>query len=252
MTLKHPMCPPTEADPDLYVKTDITPETVFQAVGRLRREAQDEIDRLLTFLNETDGYSVTELEPSLGFPEPETSGDEMDGFDWPYRSFDLQPAHAGASDDRELVDEDEDGADAEPSLGSVEAHPHAQMKRADLASLVDQENWSAGTSSDCEGDEHDGCEPDADLEPSLGFLEHHREHFGLCGGLGDELEDEHDGAEPDVENEPSLGSFDRLMNQSHGWRQIEPDENWWFYRNNDAELDSADPGGRISPRQRAG
>ena len=41
--------------------TDITPENLFQAIGRLRKEARDEIDRLIQFLDDTDRHM--ELEP---------------------------------------------------------------------------------------------------------------------------------------------------------------------------------------------
>ncbi len=59
----------------LYLKTPITPEEAFQAIGRLRKEARDEIDRLIRFLDETDNHMEREpddeaddgdTEPSLG------------------------------------------------------------------------------------------------------------------------------------------------------------------------------------------
>jgi hypothetical protein len=31
----------------LYIPTDVSPEKVFQAIGRLRTDARDEIDRLM-------------------------------------------------------------------------------------------------------------------------------------------------------------------------------------------------------------
>lgn len=37
-----------------YLPTDVTPEQIFQAIGRLRKEARDEIDRLVRFLDETE------------------------------------------------------------------------------------------------------------------------------------------------------------------------------------------------------
>jgi hypothetical protein len=42
-----------------------------------------------------------------------------------------------------------------------------------------------------------------------------------AAGANDEREDEHDGAEPCEEGEPALGSFDRLINQEHGWKPRE-------------------------------
>jgi hypothetical protein len=59
----------------LYRPTDITPEQLFQAIGKLRKEARDEIDRLVRFLDETENHMELEpedegddgeLEPSLG------------------------------------------------------------------------------------------------------------------------------------------------------------------------------------------
>jgi hypothetical protein len=93
----------------LYYPTPVTPEEAFQAIGRLRKEARDEIDRLIRFLDKTDDYVSRELEestddePSLGWT---TSG--------------LQCGHCGGTDDLEAEPEhDEDGDPAEPSLGSV-------------------------------------------------------------------------------------------------------------------------------------
>jgi hypothetical protein len=48
--------------PELYFPTDVTPEQLFRAIGKLRKDARDEIDRLIRFLDETDDYVMTELE----------------------------------------------------------------------------------------------------------------------------------------------------------------------------------------------
>src|SRR5258705_7813176 len=61
-------------------KTPITPEEIFRAIGRLRKEARDEIDRLIRFLDETDYHMAIDCEP----------------------------------------EEDGEGEDAEPSLGSFD------------------------------------------------------------------------------------------------------------------------------------
>jgi hypothetical protein len=37
----------------LYFKIDVFPDQIFQAIGRLRKEARDEIDRSIRFLDET-------------------------------------------------------------------------------------------------------------------------------------------------------------------------------------------------------
>jgi hypothetical protein len=115
--------------PGIYVPTDVTPEELFQAIGRLRKDARDEIDRLIQFLDKTDGYVSLELE------------DAVDD---------------GPIDDNEL--EAGDGDD-EPSLGS-----HVLPSGAVSYSMP----VGRGGELDCEGDEHDGREPESgDDEPSL-------------------------------------------------------------------------------------
>jgi hypothetical protein len=130
-----------QQDASLYPPTDISPEQLFQAIGRLRKEARDEIDRLLSFLDTTD--VDPDLEPHLGFPELMYAG--------------LSESHPGDTDDREDDvdlestdrDDDEDGRDDEPSLGSSLDHGAGALYRnvaADVQGL------------DLE-DEHDGREP---------------------------------------------------------------------------------------------
>jgi hypothetical protein len=69
--------PASPLDAPLYFRTPVTPEEAFQAIGRLRREARAEIDRLIRFLDDTDGHMEREAdgdeeeesdpaEPSLG------------------------------------------------------------------------------------------------------------------------------------------------------------------------------------------
>ena len=74
----------------IYLPTDVTPEQLFRAIGRLREDARAEIDRLLRFLDETENHM--ELEPE----------DE--------------------DDDAELEDGDpaEDDGLSEPALGSLD------------------------------------------------------------------------------------------------------------------------------------
>ncbi|MCO5132455.1 MAG: hypothetical protein M9932_18190 [Xanthobacteraceae bacterium] len=141
----------------LYFATDISPDQLFEAIGRLRREAQDEIDRLLTFLDETDGYSTT---------EQEMEDDEAGGDDEPSLGFQAGDIfvgrgceHGGSGDDREVEDEhDEDTCDRE---GDELQHG---------------------------GDEHDGCEPDEDGEPSLGWTEQMAQGQGTWGSSDDKEE----------------------------------------------------------------
>jgi hypothetical protein len=97
--MKAPLGRPADSAGALYFRTDISPEQIFQAIGRLRKEARDEIDRLIRFLDETDNHMAIDC-------EPEDEGD-----------------------DSELEDDDpaEDDGTAEPSLGSLDHH-HSQER----------------------------------------------------------------------------------------------------------------------------
>lgn len=129
------MSGPAKPAGDLYLPTDVSPEELFQAIGRLRKEAQDEIERLLAFLDSIDDcdedsavddapcdtYGQDEEhggddEPSLGScTNGETSNQECWGAT---ASDDLEDEHDG----REPEDEHGDNADMEPSLGWPEAN----------------------------------------------------------------------------------------------------------------------------------
>lgn len=99
-----PMFPPAAAPAgELYYPTPVTPEEAFQAIGRLRKEAQDEIERLLAFLDETDGDP--DLEPSLAGYSP--------GMD----DREAEPEHEEDGGDAEPNVDDEPGADDEPRFG---------------------------------------------------------------------------------------------------------------------------------------
>ncbi|PSO28806.1 hypothetical protein [Bradyrhizobium sp. MOS002] len=76
-------------------------QTALLTVARLRREASAEIERLIYFLDQTDTYVSTELEED---------GDERDAA---WREGLIRTAPNPNEDD-------EDGADEEPSLGSHE------------------------------------------------------------------------------------------------------------------------------------
>ena len=67
--------PPAAEKPQesFYLPTDVSPEEVFQAIGRLRKDARDEIDRLIRFLDKTDSYMFRELEDSV---DDNPQGDE--------------------------------------------------------------------------------------------------------------------------------------------------------------------------------
>jgi hypothetical protein len=128
--------PITSKIPGLYYPAGVTPEDFFEALGKLRKEAEIEIDRLLDFLNHSDGYSVTELEPDgdeaddlldLGEGNEDGKDPDLEPLLAPSDSMDQVGAWALCNnncDDRE--DENEHGesdnggcVDDEPSLGSL-------------------------------------------------------------------------------------------------------------------------------------
>ncbi|MDR3401935.1 MAG: hypothetical protein P4L99_05485 [Chthoniobacter sp.] len=104
--------PTPAAGADLYLPTGVLPEDAFQAIGRLREEARDEIDRLLAFLDATE--TDADLEPSLGCAEVD-----------PGR---LAPSDCGTADDREEDADHEDAATgAEHSPGATRVHDRARQ-----------------------------------------------------------------------------------------------------------------------------
>ena len=149
-------------------------QRAIQRLRKLRTKAADEIDRLLEFLDAVDD---TDLEPSLGFPEPKTTGDENPDFWWPYRSDELSQensiGHRGVTDDREEAD------DLEPSLcgvtatamldcGVVDAELEEGNDEPSLGSLSssggDQTIWSKGNGADLE----DQCEDEGTEDSGIG------------------------------------------------------------------------------------
>jgi hypothetical protein len=57
----------------------ITAEEIFRAIGRLRKEARDEIDRLIRFLDDTDNHM--ELDPCDDDGEGEDAEPSLGSFD---------------------------------------------------------------------------------------------------------------------------------------------------------------------------
>lgn len=94
-------------------------ETPLQILARLRQEASAEIDRLISFLDASDDYAITELEDCVD--DSPCDEDEMEcnlgwtstgahGSSW---LEDLEDEHDGCEPD----DEGDDNPDDEPSLG---------------------------------------------------------------------------------------------------------------------------------------
>lgn len=158
---------------------------------KLRKEMAEEIERMIAFLDSTDGYSTIE-----------TEGDAADPTDVEIRTAERR--YGGL---RGGVMEDD-----EPSLGFTENHPECWDELGGYwwAYRSDQpggrQDLEQGSDNDCEGDEHDGCEPDEDGEDggddefSLGSLNpsERRSQESWSIGLNGDREDEHDGREPSL------------------------------------------------------
>ena len=209
---------PESPQDSLYLPTDVSPEEVFQAIGRLRKEARDAIDELIRFLDKTDDYISRELEDDDD--REEVGDDEPD-----LGSFDLMADQSKAW--RQIsdgwvtpeVDAEQDDADAEPSLGAFERHVSGYGPDGYNCS-GDQTKWASGGSGDLE-DEHDGAEPEdeggdgavEDDEPSLGW--------GLNGETGNQGgHDREEGAEPRLpQDRTDLGlGVHAAPNYCHGSR----------------------------------
>lgn len=187
-----PLGAPEKPQDSLFYRTDISPEEVFQAIGRLRKEARDEIDRLIRFLDDTDDHMER---------EPDDEEDDREG----------------------------DDVDEEPSLGFLENHPSCVDESSGggwpYYSGKGRQHSCQANSDDCEGDEHDGREPDddegadgyeEDAEPSLGSpCDHHGGESQLHWGSSALHDREQDDAES------GIADMDGLLEQvgSQNWQQ---------------------------------
>jgi hypothetical protein len=152
--LQSPTKPPGDPqDAPLYIPTDVTPEELFQAIGRLRKEARDEIDRLIGFLDQTDDYVSRELEDPA---------DEEPSLGWPEQMTGTRPSNCGDIDDLELDDSDD-----EPSLGSGAVYANSsQSQWSQPGGGTDDREEDAG---DDREEENEHCDGHAEYEPSLGW-----------------------------------------------------------------------------------
>ncbi|WP_338688661.1 hypothetical protein V5279_24410 [Bradyrhizobium sp. 26S5] len=147
----------TEPAGALHCRTDGFPEDLFLAIGRLRREARDEVDRLLRFLDKTDDYVCRELEDDSG--ENEEGGDTEPSLGSLDRATNQERWSKGGlgGADREL-----DRSDYEPSLGSIERHPSLLGWGDGSNPTGDQTRWASGGTRDLEDEcstgigDHDG------------------------------------------------------------------------------------------------
>lgn len=187
-----------EGPPNLYLPTNLTPEELFHALGRLRSEAEEAVERLIALI---DALDDADSEPSGDESEPDLgSVSGRKGFD---------QSHWSAGDS--LVD------GGEPCLGASENHASPAMYWCSDARFKtgggNQVGWSTGNSDDREGapcdddleQDHDGREPDVEDEPSLGWtsVEAGRGRYGGVFGQND-LE---------IDTDTGIGDRDGLMEQ---------------------------------------
>ncbi|WP_342728886.1 hypothetical protein AAFG07_20915 [Bradyrhizobium sp. B097] len=149
--MKAPLGVPAQSAGELYFRTDLPPEKIFQTIGRLRKEARDEIDWLVRFLDDTDQHMEREpdedFEPSLGTQEAfpgQGRGGGGDDREPDLGSFDRMLNQERCNrqrlgEERVEVDAELDHADLEPALGALD-HDHSQVR------------WAAGGRRDLERD----------------------------------------------------------------------------------------------------
>jgi hypothetical protein len=136
--------------PPLFRRTDISPEDFFQTLGRVRRAARDEIERLIDWLDSTidcDQDAAVDDEPCDGDTDTEPSLGSFDRMSNQIKAWQTT-GFCNAEIDAEL-----DRCDDEPSLGSCDG-PGRLMP----CGMGGQEYWARGNTDEREGDEHDGAE----------------------------------------------------------------------------------------------
>ena len=144
----HSTPPLNTSLPQGFVSQERAREKALRRVSKLRKQAADQIEKLIAFLDASDDYTMTEREPN---------GDEADA------SYPRSGSHVCSP----MEDDEEAGDENEPSLGSTATHETRC-----------QERWSAGNLDDREADpaddplgeqvNEDGGD-DCDNEPMLGW-----------------------------------------------------------------------------------
>jgi hypothetical protein len=158
--------PPAEPqEAPLYLRTNVSPEEIFKAIGRLRKEARDEIDRLIRFLDETDNHM--ELEDSIDDnPHDEETDDngedneDCDPAEPSLGSLGLTDQEDWSMGDRRDFEDEHDGTeppeDDEPSLGSFDG----LMMDQEVAYMTCGNAW--GVATDAEQDDSESGIADQD------------------------------------------------------------------------------------------
>jgi hypothetical protein len=184
----------------LYFPTDVTPEELFEAMGKLRREAEDEIERLIDLLDRTDAFEPLDVGcdedckpraiPEIGYyDEREPSGEDEPslGRTEAGESFsgggiaDGEEEFATTGREERRPCHRDRSVGGEPVLGSCEEHPNPlNISFNGYSFRGSQVGWAEGNGDDREGDgcaddredtcEDEGAEHDG-REPSLGWTD---------------------------------------------------------------------------------
>jgi hypothetical protein len=152
----------------------------LRTLQRLRKEAQDEIHRLIRFLDVSDEYVMTELEDEA---ELEDAGDgeySLGSFD---RMINQERSWRQVGEWANCADLERDDADNESSLAAPENHvatspPGVWAIEGEFKSTSgNQTDWAGGNSDDREDDPGDNPEQD-DAESGIGDEDGQREQCG--------------------------------------------------------------------------
>jgi hypothetical protein len=137
----------TSALPDGLARQERERERALRRVAKLREKASNEIEKLLSFLDASDPYAATELEeavddgPCDGDADTEPSLGSFDRMSDQIKAWSTRSTYAEIE-----VDAEQDTADAEPSLGSLEWDNQTQWghsARADLEEQCEDEGSAA-------------------------------------------------------------------------------------------------------------
>ena len=97
MTLERPMFPPRAEPADaLYRRANISPDQFFQALGRVRREVRDEIERLIDWLDattDTNQDAMVDDAPIDGDPDAEPSMGSFDRMSDQIKAWQTRPVN---------------------------------------------------------------------------------------------------------------------------------------------------------------
>jgi hypothetical protein len=169
----------------------------LQRLAILRREAKDEIDRLIRFLDQTDTYALNELE-ACDAEDDDTTIARLGRTIGAGVLEDDEPSLCGitaeAPASADWRDMEEDRSNDEPSLAAPENHPNC------WASQGSQAHWAGGNRDDREGDD---CADD-------------REGDELLHG-GEAVHEDDEDSDPAETADTGIADYDGLMEQVGGW-----------------------------------